>query len=60
MRAHVFVGEPIGQQTGDDQNAQERLHAQVGEGQRRSALVADYLGASTPGDRRPHRGGNRG
>ena len=44
MRTHVFVGEPLGQQTIEDQHAQERLHTRIGEGQGGHALVADDLG----------------
>ncbi len=60
MCAHVFVGEAVRQETVQDQDAQERLHAWVGEGQRGDTLVADHLGGGSPAGRRPHQGGNRG
>jgi len=41
MRTHIFAGEAVGPQTIEDQDAQERLYAWVGEGQRGDALVAD-------------------
>jgi len=45
IHAQIAIGEPVRQQTVQDQEAQERLHTGVGEGQRGDALVAHDLRA---------------
>jgi len=43
MCSQVFVGEPVRQETEDDEDAQERLHARIAETQRRTPLtIADH------------------
>ena len=44
MRTQIAIGEPVRQETIEDQDAQERLSPWVSEGQGGDALVADQLG----------------
>lgn len=44
--AQVAVGETLGEEPEQDQGAQERVEARVGEAERRDPLAIDHLGGS--------------